>query len=138
MTIELKANQIEACKLLAMGESITATADKIGIARATIHRWHKDDIHFIAYLNSLKSETLEATRSQIQASSNLAINTLSDIMKNSKNDIARILAAKEVLAMAGFTKDSMVMYSWGIGGTTPEKVKADKKSDKIMESLTMY
>ena len=137
MTIELKANQIQACKLLAMGESITATADKIGSARATIHRWQKDDIHFIAYLNSLKSENLEAARTMIQSSSCLAVNTLIEVMQKSKNDQARITAAKELLAMSGMTKESSVMYGWGVGPETPEKVKAEKKSDAMMADLLM-
>ena len=103
MTIELKAIQIEACKLLAAGVSITETAEQIGSVRQTVHRWQKD-ANFIAYLNSLKSENLESARTMIQSVSSTAVNTLLDIMAKSKNDNARIAAAKEILAMAGFSK----------------------------------
>jgi transposase-like protein len=131
----LKHIQIEAARLLATGETITSVAEKIGSVRATIHRWMREDYNFIAYLNALKKEQLESTRAQIQSASSIAINTLVDVMQSSKSDIARINAAKEVLSMSGFSKDSTTMYGWGVGEDTPEKVKAQKQSDKLMESL---
>jgi hypothetical protein len=59
-------------------------------------------------------------------------------MEKSSNDNARINAAFKVLEMSGLTKDSLNMYAWGIGGETPEKVKAQKKSDNLIESLSSF
>ena len=110
------------------------TAKTAKLTRATIYNWLKND-EFIARLNALKNEQLENTRTQIQYSSSIAVNTLINVMQNSKNDIARINAAKEVLNMSGFTKDSLSMYGWGVGSDTAEKVKADKISMMEMQKL---
>lgn len=133
---ELTAKQLQAIHLLSVGTSITETAEKVGLARATIHRWLKDNDMFLAHLNSLKSEQLESARTQIQASCGLAINTLVDVMEKSTNENARINAACKVLEMSGLTKDTLNMYAWGIGGTTIEKVRADKKADAILEKYS--
>lgn len=133
MSFKLKPIQLKAAKLLAKGESITITAKEIGSVRQTVHRWLKDDVEFIAYLNSLKIEQLESTRAQIQAASCSAIKTLIDVMNHSKSDQARINAACKVLEMTGFTKDSMEMYGWGVGEDTPVQVKVKKEIDKMLE-----
>jgi tryptophan synthase alpha subunit len=138
MSIELKPIQMRAARLLASGTTVSQTAEIIGTVRQTVHAWKKYDDGFIAYLNILKNEQLESTRTQIQAASNIAVNTLVDVMQKSKNDNAKIAAAKEILSMSGFTKESMQMFAWGVGGETVEKVRADKKSEKIMESLTLF
>lgn len=134
MTIELKPIQLKAAQLLATGTSVIDTADQINSTRQTVHNWLKNDINFIAYLNSLKLENLENARSRLQSVSVQAVTTLVDVMEKSTNDNARINAACKVLEMSGLTKDSLNMYAWGIGGETPEKVKAEK----IMESLTLF
>ena len=136
MIIELKANQIKAALLLSNGESVTSTADKIGVTRVTIHRWLNDNNEFVAYLNSLKNEQLEAARTAIQSSASLAVLTLTEIIKTSSNDAVRLAACKEILAMSGLTKDSLSLYAWGVGPETSAGVRAKKKSDAMWQSLT--
>lgn len=113
---------------------MTKAAKTAKLTRATIYNWLKND-EFIARLNALKTEQLENTRTQIQYSASIAVNTLVNVMQNSKNDTARIAAAKEILNMSGFTKDSLSMYGWGIGSDTTEKLKADKISAMEMQKL---
>ena len=48
-------------------------------------------------------------------------------MKDSDNDSVRLSAAKEVLAMAGLTKDTAALLNRGIGATTAEEVRAEKE-----------
>ena len=136
MIIELKVNQIKAALLLSNGESVTSTADKIGVTRVTIHRWLNDNNEFVAYLNSLKNEQLEAARTAIQSSASLAVLTLTEIIKTSSNDTVRLAACKEILAMSGLTKDSLSLYAWGVGPETSAEVRAKKKSDAMWQSLT--
>jgi transposase-like protein len=136
MIIELKVNQIKAALLLSNGESVTSTADKIGVTRVTIHRWLNDNNEFVAYLNSLKNEQLEAARTAIQSSASLAVLTLTEIIKTSSNDTVRLAACKEILAMSGLTKDSLSLYAWGVGPETAAEVRAKKKSDAMWQSLT--
>jgi predicted DNA-binding protein YlxM (UPF0122 family) len=124
---ELKPIQLTVALLLATGTSITETAEKADTTRQTIHKWLKDDDEFIAYLNALKSENITAARSAIQSAAVLAVETISSLMKDSDNDAVRLACAKEVLAMAGLTKDTQGMVNKGIGAITPEAVKADKE-----------
>ena len=137
----LKTKHIEVISLLARGQSVTKAAKATNITRATIYNWLKND-EFVARLNTLKNEQLESTRTQIQYSASVAVDTLINVMQNSKNDNARINAAKEILNMSGFTKESLSMYGWGVGSDTPEKVKADKASaletEKLLSALSGF
>lgn len=128
--LALKPIQLTAASLLAAGETITDTAEKSGVTRQAVHTWLKDNNEFLAYLNTLKSENIKAARTAIQAAACQAVTTMSEIMKNSTNDAARLAAAKEILSMAGLTKDTQSMASKGIGAVTAEKVQAEKESDK--------
>ena len=120
------------------GKNIKTTAEEIGSARASVHRWLKEDNNFIAFLNQLKNENIESTLVQIQLASSIAVNTLVDVMQNSNNDIAKINAADKILSMSGMTINSMRLYGWGIGADTPEKVEAQKQSEKMTEALSNY
>ena len=124
MAIELKVIQIQACTLLATGKTVTDTAKELGLSRVTISRWLNSDNDFIAYFNALKMEQLEVARVQIQHIATLAVDTLTDVMTKSKNDVARIAASKEVLAMSGLTKDSLDLYALGIGAETEKLLSA--------------
>lgn len=88
--IKLKPSQIEAARMLAVGESITSTANKVGVSRLTVHRWLKENNNFIAFLNSLKIEHLETTRALIHYSSELAIKTIISLMRSSNSSKVRL------------------------------------------------
>ena len=136
---ELKPIQLQAAVLLSTGTSITEVAEKAAITRQTIHKWLKEDNEFLAYLNALKSENITAARAAIQSAAVLAVNTISSIMKDSDNDAVRLNAAKEVLAMAGLTKDTLSMANKGIGAVTTEGVRADKeKALKDKARMAMF
>jgi Transposase. len=136
---ELKPVQLQAAVLLSTGTSITEVAEKAAITRQTIHKWLKDDDEFTAYLNALKSENIKAARAAIQSAAVLAINTISSIMKKSQNDAVRLACAKEVLAMAGLTKDTASLANKGIGATTAEAVRAEKeKARKNKAQMAMW
>jgi len=56
----LTAAQEQAILLLASGETVTATADAVGVSRQTVSEWVNRDPDFIATLNTLRQETLDA------------------------------------------------------------------------------
>ena len=116
----LTAKQSQAALLLSSGETITATALKCEISRETVHQWLRDDT-FNANLNSLKREIIDAARAAIQNASTLAITTIADLMTNSDNDMCRLNAAKEILAMAGITR------ALDIGSDSPEALKKERE-----------
>lgn len=127
---ELKPVQLTVALLLATGTSITVAAEKAAITRQTIHQWLNSDYEFMAYINRLKKENTEAARAAIQSAAVLAVETISSLMKDSENDAVRLSAAKEVLAMAGLTKDTAALLNRGIGATTAHEVKAEIDKDR--------
>ena len=57
---KLTATQEQALLLLASGETVTRTAEAAGVSRQTCSEWVNRDPDFIAALNSVRQETLDA------------------------------------------------------------------------------
>ena len=57
---KLTATQEKALLLLASGETVTATAEAVGVSRQTVSEWTNRDAEFIAALNSVRQEILDA------------------------------------------------------------------------------
>ena len=120
---EIKPIQITACSLIANGFSIVDTAEYCKISRITIHNWLKNDEFFVKYINELKLENIEILKNKMQHAAYFAISTMTELMSDSMSDVVKLNAAKEILAMVGFTKDSPSMFNIGINS---EKLKLDK------------
>ena len=131
----LTLKKLKAISLLATGTNISTVAKELGVDRSSVYRWTKEDL-FIIHLNKLKTEQLNAARTQIQHSAALAIDTLSSIMKNSKNDLAKISAATKILEMAGMTKETSQLYGVGIGATSNKEIQAEKETKMLMDALS--
>ena len=56
----LTATQEKALLLLASGETVTATGEAVGVSRQTVSEWANRDPEFIAALNSVRQEVLDA------------------------------------------------------------------------------
>ncbi len=123
---QLKTVQLEVALLLATGTSVTETAQKADTTRQTIHTWLKDD-EFQAYINGLRKENLAAVRASIQSAAAVAVQTIENIMNESANDAVRFNCAKEILSMAGFTKETQSMLNKDIGADTAEGVAKEKE-----------
>lgn len=136
---QLKPVQLTAALLLATGSTITEAATKADTTRQTIHTWLNSDYDFIAYINGLKKENTEAARAAIQSAAILAVETIASIMRDSDNDTTRLNAAKEVLAMAGLTKDTVSMANRGVGATTAIEVQKEAhKAAKFKAEMALY
>ncbi len=118
---ELSAKQLQAAILIVGGATITATATQTGLTRVTLHDWLKNDDLFIAHINSLKQDLINAGRAGLQASVALAIETIGSLMTDSDNDIVRLNAAKEVLNRAG------IIEALPIGSDNAEDLSWQKK-----------
>lgn len=123
---QLKPVKIDTVLLLATVTSITETAEKSAITRQTIHSWLKDN-EFQAYINALKKENISAVRASIQSAAAVAVQTIENIMNESANDAVRFSCAKEILSMAGFTKETQSMLNKDIGADTAEGVAKEKE-----------
>ncbi|MEY3787727.1 MAG: Helix-turn-helix of insertion element transposase [Pseudomonadota bacterium] len=126
---DLNARQLQAAVLLSSGATITATAEQAGITRVTLHNWLRHDDAFIAYLNSLKGELIDAGRAGLQASVALAIETINLLMTSSDNDIVKLNAAKEVLNRAG------IINALVIGSDDADLLKRERAFN---DSMTFY
>jgi hypothetical protein len=136
---ELNQKQLTVALLLATGTTITAAAEKAAITRQTIHGWLNNDYEFMAYINRLKKENTEAARAAIQSAAVLAVETIAAIMKESENDSVRLSAAKEVLAMAGLTKETGTLLNKGIGATTAPELKLEvEKNRKFKAQMASF
>ena len=129
MTEELSAKQLQAAILIVGGASITATAEQISITRITLHQWLKSDDLFIAHLNGLKQDLINAGRASLQASVALAIETINSLMTDSDNGIVRLNAAKEILNRAGIN-NALV-----IGSDDADLLKRERVFN---DSMTFY
>jgi 23S rRNA G2445 N2-methylase RlmL len=126
---ELSANQLKAAILIVGGATVTATAAQTGLTRVTLHDWLKNDDLFIAHINSLKQDLVNAGRAGLQASVALAIETINSLMVGSDNDIVKLNAAKEVLNRAGIN-NALV-----IGSDDADLLKRERVFN---DSLTFY
>ena len=133
--VGLSAKKQTAINLMVSGMNHTKIAKHLNITATTISRWMNENV-FVSTLNKLKAENLNATRTKIQSVASKAVDTLSEIMESSSNDNARITAATKILEMAGLTKETSQLYGVGIGATTAEQMKAEKKADELMDALT--
>ena len=106
--MELNPKQTKAALLLASGDTVTTTAEQVGVNRMTVQQWLKKDDNFNAYLNSLKREFVDAGRSAMRASIVTAIDTINQLMLSSTNDVVRLNAAKEILDRAGLANDKPI------------------------------
>ena len=128
---ELTPKQLQAAALLASGETITATAEKTVAARVTLYDWLNNDDVFIAHLNGLKREIVDAGRAAIQSSCNLAINTIISIMEKSDNDAVRLNAAKEILSMSG------INTALAIGSDSPANLKKERDKRAMWAAMDL-
>lgn len=92
----LNAKQNKALRAIITTPTIKEAADVSGISERTIYRYINDPQFMTAY-RSLKSEIMRGVTNKIQLSSTTAIDTLVDVMENSKSDIARVQAASKIL-----------------------------------------
>ena len=135
MATSLNSKQQKAVMSLASGNNITTVANEIKVARSTIYDWLKNNETFIAALNQLRKDNLDAVQVQIQAAATTAIQTLIDLMQGEHSGVVKIQAAKEILSMCGFAKDSKELYGKGIGLTTAQEVAQDIATTKMLDAM---
>jgi len=84
----LSATQIQAIRHLISGESISSTAGSLGVNRATIHRWLKDDLAFRASLNRAKTELSESIDARLHQISSRALDTVQEALEDGDRKVA--------------------------------------------------
>jgi hypothetical protein len=100
MSGKIKPRQIEAINYLLSGETITDTAQLVGVGRRTLHRW-LDDPAFKAELTAKEAEILENVTRKLLRLAGHAVDALGNVMANPKQPGAnwRRLAAVSILEL---------------------------------------
>lgn len=95
----LTASQIEAARMLASGDTVTATADACQVSRATLYRWQETPV-FYCYVNKLRLEARKLAENSLFSLVSDATDTLRGCL-TSPNDATRLNAAKYILDTVG-------------------------------------
>lgn len=117
--LTLSYQQLAAVDLLALGHTITDTAEALGIARQTVSEWKNSHCGFIAALNSRRHELWEAMTDKIRSLLPKALQVLESELDGGKDPMG---AAVHLLKAAG-------IYNLPLptGPLTIEEAKIDKQ-----------
>ena len=90
---ELSPDQAAALDLLLAGQSITATAAAVGVARETVSRWRNNDPAFQAAYNAALQSVYDAGQARLLEARSKAIDRLAALVDAKTPDIAIKAAA---------------------------------------------
>lgn len=95
----LKARQLQAVKLLALGTPASHVAERLEVSAMTIYRWQRQPA-FEAKLNSITSSGLEQISKMLNATALTAVETLQEVLCDMSQPTAiRMKAALGVLGV---------------------------------------
>lgn len=92
-TYELAADQAAALDLLLSGQTITAAAAAVGVARETVSRWRNDDPTFQAAYNAALQSAYEANQKKLIDARAKALDRLAALVDADDQAIALKAAA---------------------------------------------
>lgn len=96
--LKLTAKQRKAIDAMLVTKNNTEAAQEAGISRQTLQRYLQEP-QFRAELERLQRENNLQTNARMTGAAAVAVHTLNEIMMSSKNDIARVQAASQVLGI---------------------------------------
>lgn len=92
-TYELTADQAAALELLLSGQTITAAAAAVGVARETVSRWRNSDPPFQAAYNAAMQSAYEAGQARLLEARGKAVERLAALVESPNSNIALKAAA---------------------------------------------
>lgn len=98
-TYELSAEQAAALDLLLAGQTITAAAAAVGVARETVSRWRNSDPAFMGAYNAALQSAYDATTARLLDARGKALDRLAALVDS--EDEATALKAAAVLLRVG-------------------------------------
>jgi hypothetical protein len=116
----LSRQQLTAIVELLLGSTVTQAAKEARVDRTTLHRWLSSDAQFVATLNQLKREELDAIRSRMRSAAGTAVETVEELMEGANvHPAIRLRAALAVLEAAGGLEPER------IGPTRVDEIQAE-------------
>lgn len=94
---ELTPQQIQALELLLAGQTITQTANTVGVDRVTVSRWKNTDPEFAAAYNDGLLSSWDATHKRLIDARGLAITRLEQLLE--ADDAIALKAAAALVRM---------------------------------------
>ena len=127
----LTATQEKALLLLASGETVTATAEAVGVSRQTCSEWVNRDPEFIAALNSVRQETLDAGADKLRGMVEKALDAVAEGFDSEE------LSAKEraALGMELLKNVGLVKRVNAIGSTDAASVRSSQVLSEMLNSF---
>ena len=132
--MNLSIKQIKAISLLASGKLCRTVADELSVSPQTISEWKRQPV-FVAEINKLRLEALEATSRKIQHSVTDAFNVLITVAQEAPNPETRRKAALDILRLGGYEPGSQQTYGWGLGPQTADGVEERWEKDEEYRQL---
>ena len=128
---KLTATQEQALLLLASGETVTATAEAVGMSRQTVSEWANRDPEFIAALNSVRQETLDAGADKLRGMVEKALDAVAEGFDSEE------LSAKEraALGMELLKNVGLVKRVNAIGSTDAASVRSSQVLSEMLNSF---
>ncbi len=128
---KLTATQEQALLLLASGETVTRTAEVVGVSRQTCSEWVNRDPEFIAALNSVRQETLDAGADKLRGMVEKALDAVAEGFDSEE------LSAKEraALGMELLKNVGLVKRVNAIGSTDAASVRSSQVLSEMLNSF---
>ena len=95
-TYELSAEQAAALDLLLAGQTITAAAAAVGVARETVSRWRNSDPAFMGAYNAALQSAYDATTARLLDARGKALDRLAALV-DSEDEATALKAAAALL-----------------------------------------
>ena len=96
LSYELEADQAAALDLLLAGQTVTAAAAAVGVARETVSRWRNNDPNFQAAYNAALKSAYDATTARLLDARARAVERLAALV-DSKDEATALKAAAALL-----------------------------------------
>lgn len=125
---KLTAIQEQAILLLARGETVTATAEAVGVSRQTASEWVNRDADFMAELNRVRKETLDAGADKLRGMVQKALDAL-EAGFNSEDLTTRERAQ---LGMALLKNVGLAQRAQTVGSTSAGDIRSSQALSDIL------
>ena len=123
--------QQQAIEVLATGTSVSETARKIGVTRATVSRWVNHDVDFFTALNRLRSDMHESHGDRLRTLATQAFDVLEETLGPDMPPNLRYKAALAVIEAAKAIESE-------VGHTSREDLELESNLKKLPVLLSLH
>lgn len=106
--MKLSGLQLKAIELLLEGVAKKEIEEKLGIVSSTLWNWEHRDAEFAQTLKEARAAQLKSAIGRLRDVTDIALDTVIDIMTNNLNPVStRLSAATDLLDRAGVTEEEI-------------------------------